>query len=474
MLELRVAIVGTKNRRHNVDRAWKRPIFCQKLKRRLQKDYLPLEESWGYHWVDRPLQYYVRSTVLGGAVLSEVNHTGKKLKTYVNAGGQTIAWQALVHPEQGSPVEMLMFEHYDPAGMSRRMTIENGNATSMEGLESDAAEFDPAGQSIGLWDLYPELPPPFPGEGCIGCGSNGIIGIDDNSYIYANGVRLKCTDTQSGQTMSCQNLLSLKAAQGDMDYHVGVDQRILNHFGMLRIPSLPNDRIRIDYGFLPKSSSPGIDSSEVNESRNMRHFREAVQAVRDILNQNGGDNPCANFFGGAGLDALENIVSEVTESSFVDLSSNSLGIQMRIPTQASREFVAIPSPAVSLQNLDGSTIPIPARHTAVSPTSDNRRLPVLINTRGPFISRFASRIGGYAPGRLRSRSLQLLHEIGHLTITATSAALRTLRDQNAVRVYWQLGLTHKLPLDGNDARLSETNTTAILEACRGQIDQLDD
>ncbi|MBX3294008.1 MAG: hypothetical protein KF881_14060 [Acidobacteria bacterium] len=252
--------------------------------KRLQKDYLPLEESWGYHWVDRPLQYYVRSTVLGGAVLSEVNNSGKKLKSYVFAGGQTIAWQALVHPEQGSPVEMLRFEHYDPAGMSRRMTIENGNATGVEGLESDAAEFDPAGQSVGLWDPYPELPPPFPGEGCIGCGSNGIMGVDDNSQIYVNGLKMRCRDTTTNQIMSCQNLLSLKAIVGDKhnedgkvvkgDYSpwkfiplaiVGVDPLVLRHFGVLRVPRILEGeaRTRPTYLFVPKRQQRQIGADEL-------------------------------------------------------------------------------------------------------------------------------------------------------------------------------------------------------------------
>jgi hypothetical protein len=42
-----------------------------RMLKRLQKDYLPVEEGFGYHWVDRPKQYYGRSTVLGGAVRIE-------------------------------------------------------------------------------------------------------------------------------------------------------------------------------------------------------------------------------------------------------------------------------------------------------------------------------------------------------------------------------------------------------------------
>lgn len=62
----------------------------------------------------------------------------------------------------------------------------------MRGIETSAAEFDALGQSIGIENPYPSMTPGG-GEGCIGCGSSGIFGIDDNSTIYVNGQRLSMT-----------------------------------------------------------------------------------------------------------------------------------------------------------------------------------------------------------------------------------------------------------------------------------------
>ena len=45
------------------------------------------------------------------------------------------------------------------------------------------------GNSVGVQNPYPTMPPISQGEGCIGCGSSGIVGIDDNSPLYINGQR---------------------------------------------------------------------------------------------------------------------------------------------------------------------------------------------------------------------------------------------------------------------------------------------
>ncbi|MBX3292724.1 MAG: RHS repeat protein [Acidobacteria bacterium] len=155
--------------------------------KRLQKDWIEPEPESNYQWVDRPLRFYIRSTVMGGEVISEANETGQKLKTIVYAGGEAIAWQTF--DEYGATV---VFEHYDASRMTRRMTKPDGSTVLGTGIETSAAEFDALGQSIGIENPYPSMTPGG-GEGCIGCGSSGIFGIDDNSTIYVNGQRLSMT-----------------------------------------------------------------------------------------------------------------------------------------------------------------------------------------------------------------------------------------------------------------------------------------
>jgi hypothetical protein len=103
---------------------------------------------------------------------------------------------------------------------------------------------------------------------------------------------------------------------------------------------------------------------------------------------------------------------------------------------------------------------------------------IKINTNGSFIRQISPapnhnlpRFGGYDPGRLRSQVLQLLHEIGHLTITAAiPAVLKNLQKKRPAVTGRKL--TPLLAPDGNDPTLSESNTNQILTACRAQIDAL--
>ena len=78
-------------------------------------------------------------------------------------------------------------------------------------------------------------------------------------------------------------------------------------------------------------------------------------------------------------------------------------------------------------------------------------------------------MGGYQAGSLRIRVLQLLHELGHITLNGsfTSNGLpRNLRRRGLVRP----GLL--LELDGGKPSLSVSNTSKVLKHCRKEIDAL--
>ena len=84
--------------------------------------------------------YYVRSTVLGGQVLTELNENGTKHRTFVYAGGQVLATQEILGV---STYEQVTWEHRDPSNASYRTTQVNGDL-------SEYAELDPTGSDAGI------------------------------------------------------------------------------------------------------------------------------------------------------------------------------------------------------------------------------------------------------------------------------------------------------------------------------------
>jgi hypothetical protein len=184
-------------------------------------------------------------------------------------------------------------------------------------------------------------------------------------------------------------------------------------------------------------------------------FDEAVEAARGIL---AADNECSRFFRGAGLDALNNIArraNAVGNNAFQAFSrDSSTGIRMTMPDL--------------LLTRGNAPIVTPDSYVAASPRS------VAINTNGAFIRRVAvgnqtlPRYGGYSPGGLQSRVLQLLHETGHVVISSVSSTIAFAGN----RYYQMERLAPLLPIDGTSQSLSEQNTNRILAECRRQIDAL--
>ena len=189
-------------------------------------------------------------------------------------------------------------------------------------------------------------------------------------------------------------------------------------------------------------------------------FDEAVEAVKDIL---GKDNACSRFFLGQGLAALKGIVDRVNsqkrEVTFKSLGDNKTGI--KINTYKIISYGAYGSPA-SMADLEKNG-PSPI---ALSPSV------VSINTRGAFLSSWAGSLGGRRPNTLKSRAIQLLHEIGHLVATGYSHHIRNFKVGNEMRSYDSWKLTHLLKSDGKNPGLSERNTRLVKKVCDAQINAL--
>ncbi|MBK7707942.1 MAG: hypothetical protein IPJ30_19890 [Acidobacteria bacterium] len=87
--------------------------------------------------------YYLRSSVTG-AVLSETDQTGRKLKTFVPANGTTLAEQELV-TIGSTTTEKLTFIHQDPSLASLQRTDNAGNLVNSN---ARAGEYDALGRNV--------------------------------------------------------------------------------------------------------------------------------------------------------------------------------------------------------------------------------------------------------------------------------------------------------------------------------------
>ncbi len=61
-------------------------------------------------WVVQPTKYFIRSTVMGGATVSESWSNGRKAKTFVRAAGMQIARQYAYYSEGSSLHDSVFFE----------------------------------------------------------------------------------------------------------------------------------------------------------------------------------------------------------------------------------------------------------------------------------------------------------------------------------------------------------------------------
>jgi YD repeat-containing protein len=110
-------------------------------------------------WVIDKITYYVTSSVLGGALVSELSEQGAKERTSVFAGGSELASQRVLDGTQS-----VEWQHQDASGASYR-------ATDVSGQGVNVKEMDPLGANAGLikpptWNVpdkqgltvpYPEL-----------------------------------------------------------------------------------------------------------------------------------------------------------------------------------------------------------------------------------------------------------------------------------------------------------------------------
>jgi YD repeat-containing protein len=130
--------------------------------------------------------YYLRSSVMGDAIVEEINSSGQKNVGYVYAGGSLLARQ-----ETGVGIA---WKHVDPVGASEYSSY-NGNSNV------DRTEFDPLGANVPL-EYTP--PPAVQSTGDFGEGQIGSIFdrrwanlFDTSSGCSVQGVAASCHDGMS-------------------------------------------------------------------------------------------------------------------------------------------------------------------------------------------------------------------------------------------------------------------------------------
>jgi hypothetical protein len=155
--------------------------------------YVATSESSGYDGDGAKVQdatsgvttYYLRSSLLGSAIIEEINGSGQKNVGYVYAGGQMLARQ------QG---DYIAWKHSTPAGTGQF----DYNVGGVFGSGSQQrVEFDPLGADVGL--AAPQPPDTGGGEGDV--GSRHIGGIMDARW--ADFFNLSSGCTIDGLAASC-------------------------------------------------------------------------------------------------------------------------------------------------------------------------------------------------------------------------------------------------------------------------------
>jgi YD repeat-containing protein len=151
-------------------------------------------------WVTQKITYYVTSSVLGGALVTELNQQGVKQRTLVYAAGTVLASQTLP-----AGTEAVEWEHRDAIGASYR-------STDSAGQWIGAAEMDPLGANAGIikpptWNVPDKegLPVPHPGMADMINNPGGACVIDRVPIpceIYANLVRAGATAFDSVATVT--------------------------------------------------------------------------------------------------------------------------------------------------------------------------------------------------------------------------------------------------------------------------------
>jgi YD repeat-containing protein len=398
--------------------------------------------------------YYVRSSVLGGRVVTELNGQGQKQTGFVFVGSQLLARQ-----ENNAVV----WQHINPLTGSSGDSFANGNYVITN-------EPDPMGVNMGTEDPFANLP--MPGfepsplmpmmlglgdpSGCgsnpnctrcyldgfeIGCGQAFEM-LDRGTAQFDTFATVRVTYT-SGRTETFTGRTTLPPGM-DVRFTGGLAEaawlgfRLGNIWGgfdtgvhwalnnaMLAQQAAGNERIgssSILGSFISYFAPPQGGTGTAITPNKDKDIAKAVALARSILSTK---NPCSDFFGPNATKALNALEAILTRGLPNGPGDTKLGIEM-----------------------SGSQV------MHYNPIEFRTFQKAVINNAGPFFNILSkTRFGNYGPGQNQSKVLQLLHELAHLVY-----------DKGAPLIPDDSGPTK--------TKESDENTEEVLKHCKAEIDKI--
>ncbi|CAN5353222.1 hypothetical protein BH10ACI2_BH10ACI2_00050 [soil metagenome] len=196
--------------------------------KRITSNYVDLGTTAS--WVVQPTKYYIRSTVMGGATVSEAWANGKKGKTFVRAAGTEIARQSAYASETSSLNESVFFEYIDASGMSQKTTDKEGSPVAYgDGGDGSPVETDPLGSNAGTANPYYDIQVYNPDPDY----QNLLLPYYDDAPQYVNGQRV--TFTLDGMSVSfSQGISALKSGSANVDFN-NTDSFLLAQLGIYAV-----------------------------------------------------------------------------------------------------------------------------------------------------------------------------------------------------------------------------------------------
>jgi RHS repeat-associated protein len=361
--------------------------------------------------------WYLRSSVLGGQVIAEIDGNNVWQRGYVYAGSSVMAVQ------QGG----VFWMHEDPITKSKRTTDANGNVVS-------AIELDPWGADTNRSSSAAFQPRKYTSYDRDGNGSDEAM---FRRYNRKNS-RFDQPDPYDGS-------YSLAYPQSFNRYaYVGNDPvNFADPTGLDDLPPDPwdpSDIIKTDV-WAPHWPRGGIGGGihgpllDVDDGKDgggpqkpdsfQKALDNAIAKSKAILQ---GDSDCSKFFGSNAVAALEALAKKLTlANNFKQGITTNTGI-----SQSYDSTIVVNGP----NNLVAYRLPTSAE----------------VYRNGPFfMSPGAKPIGGYPAGSAGAQITSILHELAHDIITDPKKYTALIRN------------------DGTDPSLSNQNTRTILKHCAKEI-----
>ena len=378
--------------------------------------------------------YYLRSTVLGGAVVAELDAIGGFSRGYFYRGDQLLAVQQNYH---------MYWVHEDAITKSKR-------TTDVYGAVQSAVELDPWGADTNRSSNSAFQPQSFTSYTRDANGDqdamarrysptgrfsqpdpySGSYDFSDpqslNRYAYVGNDPVNRKDP-SGLAMACTTPDGMSGWVGDdgkchatvvTDTRAPIVVTPLSHRSIVGLISTRGFTGTRDHGGDPGGPNP--QGSGANQADVARQFAYAFQVAKGILSQ---ANGCSDFFGGSqSATTILGVLQSVLQ----------IGV---LPNPYTGISMSVPSPTSGNLQAGGNS------YSYRTPTS------ATLNANGIFYHPVP--IMEYISNSLAGQLAQLFHEEAHLTIGPSGRPL--------------------IPNDGFSGVVSRLNTGTVLSHCRTAI-----